>query len=42
MSSGMDHFSREPLLLQLLSSPGLALAGLLLLLVLCLRRRRTR
>ncbi|KAF6323211.1 cytochrome P450 family 7 subfamily B member 1 [Rhinolophus ferrumequinum] len=42
MSSGMDHFSLQPLLLQLLSSRGLALAGLLLLLVLCLRARRSR
>ncbi|KAM5211543.1 cytochrome P450 7B1 isoform 2-T2 [Hipposideros larvatus] len=40
----MDRFPLEPLLLSLrgLSFPGLALAGLLLLLVLCLRARRTR
>ncbi|XP_019520924.1 PREDICTED: 25-hydroxycholesterol 7-alpha-hydroxylase isoform X2 [Hipposideros armiger] len=40
----MDRFALEPLLLSLrgLSFPGLALAGLLLLLVLCLRARRTR
>lgn len=42
MSAGTGRLPLEPLLLQLLSAPGLALLAALLLLVLCLRAGRTR